>query len=1114
VVRTSCLEVVRADMSLVTRYSRSKVTPGHLETLQLDVARHLWSNSNQESDPESLFKSKLTEQNTNILNIESKTIPNKINYRIIKDGNTIVLTPLALNNNFNVELRTLEINLPDRIRSNCLTINQFVNHSDETSILIDIISEAGMIITIVLKISDFVANNSSSTISSKNYQEWCKISNPYGFDIRKPQILYSYSYDYSIVLLRDGGIIGLKKNLRDFSIEPIVFNDNSYFQSLGNLFKPWASKHKFSSENSDLSLKTAIDVTHLDDYLFTVTINKKLRIWSVSKQSLILEKDLTDLISNEKITTNKPFFDPSPTKLLELLQIESQGQKHNYLSVFLPFGNGFFKILDINSSANGVEVSDMGSNFEFEANLPDSTTIWLVADFKLVKTSNASNSLELWVLWKSNTSSIIQSLKISQDGSYQWFDVAKSSTKLHKLTDSETWSEFYLKKIFDSGVYSKEIVTTALSIYENHFIKTGTESDDDENLLDDLSLRDKVTKTIGQNVIIDKNYDENLKKQWTRFDTLCKEFQKQSDEPLKLFVDLESSLILVINRSDFSLVRKTSNAELLSDNKSLKISSIEEYDDIKEHLRFLDIISNFKNSISSDVLDNVRNSLIRLVNTTKQPRPKAESLAIIYEENLNNKFNPANLSSLVEELSTFDNIFKIIQDLLDLQSTIPNQGLTKGKLTNFGISLVLKTLKDVLLVNQEILFDLLILLLVLEFDNKDELESLLSIILPIFQTYQAIETTFLINFNIHTNKLELDEASVLENSLVAKILEQKFPDGFLVTGSNLNQFINHHIIPFINSVDFMYSIISYLISNDLAPLLYSHYLQFYGDTPIFTLLRAITYLKTDQSFKAEKILLKNAEQIIRYRLTAAEKEIFTPIEDYTVFFHTSLSKFYMNLSILFLNSFHFQSALKFINLSISNNFNNEFDNKYLEEKYYTLFTIAIELSNFEIATIALNNIKDHKKKSEAYDRFIYKLYKIGEIRRLNYYDFKQDFNMVDSILLSKAQSSHNDLKKSLFFYQVLYSFRLKYKKYRSALEALYEFINDKKSEDDESLKLTIVELYSTILNLLATLPKDEQWIITRINEEENDVLNYEQLREQQSKITSSFSKEIRVKYLS
>lgn len=1103
-------------MTLVTRYLRSKVNTGALPTLELDVARHLWSNAlDQPSDPESSFKSKLTEPNTNILTIDSSSIPNKINYRIINDGLTAVLTPLALNNNFKVELRALKINLPDRIRSNCLTISQFVNSEDETCVLVDIISEAGMIITIILRLSDFVVNKSGGGINSSNYEEWCKISNPYGFDIRKPHILYSYSYDYSIVFLRDGGIIGLKKNPRDFAIEPVVFNDNSYFESLSSLLRPWAKTHNFAPEHSDLSLKTTIDAIHLDDYLLTVTINQKLRIWSVSKQSLVLEKDLNDFISSHKISTNKPFFDSNPTKLLDLLEVEVNGQEHTYLSIFLPFGTGFFKLLEIQSNKSSIEVGDLGPKFEFQVNLPASTTIWLVADLKLIRPSN-QQSLELWVLWKSNTSSIIQHLKISEDASTQWFDVAKPSITLRKATDSETWSEFYLRKIFDSGFYSNEIVETALSIYEQHFTNTHTASYiGDENILDDLSIREKVVKTIGKNVMIDKNYDENLRKQFQRFDTLCKEFQKQSDEPLKLYVDNDTSLMLMINRSEYSLIRKTSNTELLDNNKHLKISSIEELDDIKEHLRFLDIISSFRKSISSDVLDDVRNSLVRLVNTTAPTLTKAESLAVIYEKNLNNKFNPANLSSLVEELSSFDNIFIIIKDLLKLQSNTSDESLVKGKLATFGVSLVLKTLKNILAVNQETLFDLLILLLVLEFDSTDELELLLSTILPLYQAYQVIEATFLISFNMETNKLELDESSVLENSLAIKIIESRFPDGFLVTSSTLNQFINHQIIPFINSVDFLYSISAYLISNDYTHLLYTHFLQFYGSTSVFTLLKAVTYLKTDQPSKAEKVLLTTSENIISYRLTPSEKEIFKVIEDYSVFFNTSSSKFYMNLSILFLNSFKFQSALKFINLSISNNFNNEFDNKYLQEKYYTLFTIAIELSNFEIARKALYEIKDTRKKEEAFDRFIYKLYKIGEIRRLSYYDFKQDFNTIDSILLSKARSYDADLKKSLFFYQALYSFRLKYNKYRASLEALYEFINKTKAnEDDDSLRITVAGLYSTILNLLVTLPKDEQWIITAINSKENDVLRYDELKEEQQKITSSFSRDLKAKYLS
>ncbi|CCH44093.1 Nuclear pore complex protein [Wickerhamomyces ciferrii] len=1113
---------------MVARYLETNVRAAVEETLELDVARGLWSkkrlNRQEDQDPELSFKDKLTEDDTGVLTINSNTIPGKISYRIVDQRHSLVLTPLALNNNFNIKLKSIKINLPDGIRSNCLTINQFITQQDEHSIVIDLISDAGMVITILLKLSDFTINNNNnhSQLNSSNYHEWCKISNPYSFDIRIPHFLHSFSYDQSIVLLKDGGIIGLQKNPGKLEeITTIIFNDNSYFENLGNFFKPWSQSNQIKLKDSNLSPKTAIDALNFNDYLITITINKKLRIWSISKQSLILEKDLIDLISsNQKITTNKPFLDPSPTKLLDLLTINIDGVEQTYLSIFLPFGSGFFKIfqLDASSSSSGqsIDVKDLGTNFEYEATLPDSTTIWLVADFKLIK-SNSIDSLDLWVLWKSNTSSIIQNLKIQQNLTFkiQWFEVSNSTQDLTKLSDSETWSEFYLRKIFESDIYSNDIISTALKIYQQHFTTTSTALEED-SLLDDLSIREKVVKTIGQNIIIDKNYDDNIKKQWSRFDTLCKEFQKQSNEHLKFHIDLDSNLIFLINRLDFSLIRKTSNSELLSQNKHLKISSIDKFDDIENHLKFLNIISNFKKSISSDVLDNVKNSLIRLINNTDTNSNIFDNLSKIYLETLNDKFNPNNLSNLVEELSSFDDIFKIIKELLSLQDGQEQQFITKGKLTKFGTSIVLNSLKDIVKINQEILFDLLILLLVLEIYKKDELELILSKILPKFKSYQILEKSLYINFNEFTNKLELDESSILENGLISKIIDLKFPTGFLINEVNLNDFINGQLIPFLNSSEFIYSISIYLISNNYSSLVYTHFLQFFDSSPIFKWLKAITFLKTNQTLKAEKIFLQNSQTITKYILKDSEKELLKSLEDFTVLFKSSLTKYYFNLAIIFLHDLKFQSALKFINLSIADNFNSEFDSEHLEEKYFVLFNIANDLSNFEISARALDNLKNPQRKKEAFETFIYGLYKNGETRVLNYFDFTSDYKLIDSILLTKAQSFPNDLKKSLFFYQTLYAFRLKYKSYRGALESLYEFIYKFQSfiEIDESVKLTIAELYSTILNLLITLPKDEQWLIYQINSNEQNVINYKELKEEQLKLTNSFSKELKLRYLS
>ncbi|KAH3677207.1 hypothetical protein WICMUC_001788 [Wickerhamomyces mucosus] len=1050
-------------------YTRFNVSIDSLDEklLELDIAKHLWSkhhNNNiddDEDDPESQFKLHLSTK-TDSIDINDSNI-SKINYRLINNNRSILLTPIIFNNNFNNELYQLKINLPDKILSNCIVINHTILNN-ESIILIDLIIESGLLITSMIKLKDF----STPTISSNNYSEWNKISNPYGFDIRKPHLLYSYNFNYILVFLKDGGLIALKRTNLNllFEIEPIIFNDNSYLENLSNIFKltkPWSNSNN-SLIDSKISLKTVVDVIHYKDYLITITINKKLRVWSIDKQSLILEKNLIDLLNLNDID-NDIFLDSTPSKLLDLIEF----QDLNYLSIYFPFNNGIFKIFKIESDF--FKLIDIGLDLQTKSQFNGLNSIWLVADFKLIKEQDSK--LALWILWKSNTSSIVKKLIINDNLSIEWIEISKHSNDIginrKKKINSETWSEFYQWKIFQTGLYSNLILETSLSIFQSHFNNISNLNKKISN--DDQSLLERITKTISESIeyFNPNNYDLTLSNQWKKFDSLCQEFKKQIDEPLNFLISNGS--ILLVNRLNYDYIREPPSIV----DKQIDQSS--------NQFKLKSNLSKFVSNLPNDVLNNVKNSILQLINGLEFNEISIISeFSNIFETQLNNKFNLSNLNILVEELSNLGDLFQIIEEILkfqhyesnnidnDIDNDIDNED---SKLSNLSLSILINSSKDIIQSYSSTLFELIILLLVLEFENKDKLQEIIFKILKIYKNYELVNSSFELGIN-RNGSLEIDSSIVWNNSIFTKIISTKFSKGFKFSNESLIIFTNSKILPFINTSEFFELLIIELYNSQNYHVIYTNFWEYFNNDPILQLFKGIVLLKLDQPLKSTKLFINNSSSISRFRLSSQNLEILKLVkdsQDLSVFFQSHLSKYYFNLSLLFEQNLKFEEALNFINLSISNQSLTEFDINFSEQRYLKLFEISLEISNYSIAKTALTNIKDLNSKKTALNKFIEKLYDNNELKKLNELNFTKDQLLIDEILYEKAINSSSPL----FYFKVLYAFRLNYKDYRGSMEALYEYIQN--YESSEEIKSN---LYLTILNVISTLTKDDQWILKKL----------------------------------
>ncbi|KAH3679759.1 hypothetical protein WICMUC_000743, partial [Wickerhamomyces mucosus] len=79
-----------------------------------------------------------------------------------------------------------------------------------------------------------------------------------------------------------------------------------------------------------------------------VTIEKKLKVWSILTKDLLYEKELSEILGVGRENNNKTrVLAANPTKLLDLLQINEHS---NFLTMHFPLQGGVFKIFKIEHS--------------------------------------------------------------------------------------------------------------------------------------------------------------------------------------------------------------------------------------------------------------------------------------------------------------------------------------------------------------------------------------------------------------------------------------------------------------------------------------------------------------------------------------------------------------------------------------------------------------------------------------------------------------------------------------------------------------------------------------------------------------------------------------------
>ncbi|AMD20849.1 HDR107Cp [Eremothecium sinecaudum] len=557
--------------------------------------------------------------------------------------------------------KTLIIHLPHSPFNQHYT---FTIHEVNQEIVIGLILKTGLFLNFQFSL-DYVLNRITSIP-----KKWYTVLNPYDFTVRVPNYLYRADENLSIVFLRDGGLLGLQKvNVNesgDYDLHPVLFNDNSYFQSFTKFFS--------KSDNSDLVVNCII---YQERFLVTLTENCKIRVWDLRARSIVMQLDLINDAQNKhrKYDSMGPY--------LSLLG--------DLLMVFLPVGNGAFQLFELGIDSGGLIAVTTKTKHPVPTNLLASS-IWSLVDIKLVKPLELgleSSSIQLVVLLKSNTSIKLQILNFIDDSlnNYEWIETSNKSLQ-DLLKEQDLLTDGHTNK--------------ALLNLQSHYTP---------------ALYNNAQQMLSANGIIFSADQPNNQEYLTNLESILKDLKKHYDEPSSL--SLYQGEIIVVNTLhlyNHSVYKINSNLESiyydLADETSLNTNS-------DQLSTFLEVVDGFVSTISFDIVQKIGDQLRGImVHEFDDKMPLKDKFTAIFRNCLEHQFQASNLKKLFSELTSLD-VVSILNNLIQ-NHLIASQGsspfIDSVDFNNFVSVTILESVHQRILIENKFITDILLIFTLLDFD--------------------------------------------------------------------------------------------------------------------------------------------------------------------------------------------------------------------------------------------------------------------------------------------------------------------------------------------------------------------------------------------------------------
>ncbi|KAI8385857.1 related to Nucleoporin NUP120 [Nakaseomyces glabratus] len=931
--------------------------------------------------------------------------------------------------------RTIIIHLPAKLMHEHHTL---VVEEQEGVIVVDVILESSAFLTMRLPLEYIFG------IENVLDDNWLSMQSPYDFTVRRPHLLHKVSQDFFVVFLEDGGLLGLRQHNENY-LEPLLFNDYSYIQTLTSMF---SRKKKQPADRAVACL-----VIH-DKYLVVLTRLCHLKIWDLGSFHLVQEYNLTENFNGT----------------LETIEYESNG---NYIStlndvivIYLPIGNGVFKFGRLSFTNDGERKPTFNMFSSIDANMKKST-IWSFVDMKLtdpLELNFTSTTFNLIILWKSGSNSKLQILNI-KDSSFSDFEWIEASNKSLQNIQTEEISALIQNYDFDKALYK----------LKSHY--------------SDMTFKEADSLLLANNIVYSENNETQQQQYLANLDTLLRDINNNHSE-IASFTIYKNDMILVNTHNLYNHGFYKINSSL--ENIYFNLSEITDNDD--QFAKYFKLLNLFFSTISRDAILSTSDKFIDIaIRKHEHSTNISTAFSQIFNECLKSKFEKNNVKTLFAELATYD-IVEILNELIENHLKDTSYHLDNfveaftGNVMNSSI--IIENLYHQIVVQNKLLQLVLLSFLFLDFDTNifgDKIETLLDI---------NYKQTFFLSFYEFDSKLT--QSSMSMHTL-------QYPHGVQIfSSSELAGYLEFEIAtlystPIVDSRLYIAFMQEYVLNwrekmeppqkaiNFFKYILEPLYRRNKIDEEFLLAMSMFNCGRFEQAyefFTMNDYMLHLANKLPPFLKNVQQNSLW--YELLKTFTESSTNAhYYLQLSLLFKTYNRLDLALKCVSKSVEYSMKHpsvEEAPEFSKTQHLAYLDLLVEFKMYEEVIDVLRMSQMVLDKSTRKECF-YKLLS-NSCHGPNFFTIllkscntqegskpclsHRDFVIIDEILINSLKSNKwEDCKK-------IFTFRLTNNRDREAAEIVYEYLQDLVPQQYQEKQ----KCYLLILNVLKTFDNvEDQWII-------------------------------------
>ncbi|KAI9732504.1 MAG: hypothetical protein M1818_007542 [Claussenomyces sp. TS43310] len=567
------------------------------------------------TEDENAFKQKYLASAASIYHRRYHKSPRSFLWRVLEDNKVLAIRVADLYKQDSTDKAPdyylmLRLYFPDPIRPACIALSDSPDHDVVSAF---ILTEKNHLYTITLRPEFFLKR--SSTVD--NSADWCKVFMARAFGLHHPYKLFALNSHELMVSLHNGDLLKLDRQPGDHGSawDEACYNEGGW-RGLRSLI-PFQgnSTVRYGKINLEMSAVTSIATPSkmIDGipYIFTVSLDHRLRIWNLDSRKIVYNGDLLreDRSINE---TAQYVVHPSQSQLVKVYEADHEKV---LVVTFSPTGVGKFKFWFVTQGVDdNLELEDVFPFQNLEPPAP-TTEIWTLTDFCLGVQRTDPSQLSLWVLWKNNLTYRLHRVQFQTGRPNDFHEVwtggwvAVAGETLNDIplpsflpTLTGDCTEKGLEHVFYPGRFDTATIETALSLYERGTGRPKSSSLRSNNLAERMCSLVSCMTSLGHTSGSGLDYEQfhsAVDAQWRRFCRLVAELNKQRGEALSLSYDSDNGIPWVVRADGVSAVRSCSRIERFWHNANSEDLLAEHTNDVAT---LISAASVFRDSFSESLL--------------------------------------------------------------------------------------------------------------------------------------------------------------------------------------------------------------------------------------------------------------------------------------------------------------------------------------------------------------------------------------------------------------------------------------------------------------------------------------------------------------------------------